>query len=214
MSPRWVFSSPESVDLDLISKITFQSDFDVSKIKNSRVRTRRRMRRIIRSHVLRRKSPTHKLFIQSHHQEKGFSTLAFSKNYDNDTIEFIIPDNIENISLFYEISNGNNSILQKGTLDINSEIIPQEFILYPAFPNPFNPSTTISFDIPNDGLYESVYLNIYDLRGRLIKKLINGIVLPGNYNLHWDASNSSSGIYFIQLISDKEIKTQKIIYLK
>ena len=155
-----------------------------------------------------------KLFIQSHHQAKGFSTLAFSKNYDNDTIEFIIPDNIENISLFYEISDGNNSILQKGTLDINSEIIPQEFILYPAFPNPFNPSTTISFDIPNDGLYDSVYLNIYDLRGRLIKKLINGIVLPGNYNLHWDASNSSSGIYFIQLISDKEIKTQKIIYLK
>ena len=161
-------------------------------------------------------STLNKLHIQSHHNEKGFSTLVFSKNNENknDTIEFIIPNDFGNIGLFYEISDGNNSILQKGVMNIESELMPQDFVLYPAFPNPFNPSTTILFDIPDRRTDELVYLNIYDLRGRLVETLINGTNLPGNYTVHWDASNSSSGIYFVRLISGKQIKTQKIIYLK
>ena len=163
-----------------------------------------------------RVSTPDRFFIKSHHAEKGFSSLAFSRSQsvENDTIQLLIPDEDDGLALYYEISDGNNSILQKGVMDINPILIPQTFTLYPAFPNPFNPSTTISFDIPESEPIPSVYLNIYDLRGRLVKSLINGAKMPGKYSIQWDASNSGSGIYFVHLIFGNTVKTQKILLLK
>ena len=94
--------------------------------------------------------------------------------------------------------------------------IPNSYALHPAFPNPFNPTTTIGYDIPIEAF---VRIFIYDLSGKEIKRLINSKQSPGNKSIVWDATNNigkkvSSGIY-IYTIQTAEFKaTKKIVLLK
>ncbi len=88
--------------------------------------------------------------------------------------------------------------------------------LYPNYPNPFNPSTTISFDLPNDSRVE---LSIYNIKGQKVATLINENKLKGTHSVTWngkDAKNKSvsSGIYFSNLKTASQIITQKMIMLK
>ncbi|MDP6755552.1 MAG: T9SS type A sorting domain-containing protein, partial [Candidatus Marinimicrobia bacterium] len=90
--------------------------------------------------------------------------------------------------------------------------LPEEFKLYAAYPNPFNPVTTIRFDVGSTS-HEST-LRIYDLSGRNVATLINGQLQPGNYEVQWDARGFASGIYFSELISGTKRHTQKMVLLK
>ncbi|MBC8215019.1 MAG: T9SS type A sorting domain-containing protein, partial [Candidatus Marinimicrobia bacterium] len=90
-------------------------------------------------------------------------------------------------------------------------ILPLTFSLNPAYPNPFNPSTTISYSVETNG---RLSLQIYDIAGRLVETLVNGITEPGIYTVKWDASGYSSGVYFVQIQTKKFVKTQKLILLK
>ena len=90
--------------------------------------------------------------------------------------------------------------------------LPEEFKLYAAYPNPFNPVTTIRFDIGSTS-HEST-LRIYDVSGRNVATLINGQLQPGNYEVKWDARGFASGIYFSELISGTKRHTQKMVLLK
>ena len=90
-------------------------------------------------------------------------------------------------------------------------IFPSTFSLNPAYPNPFNPSTTISYSVETNG---RLSLQIYDIAGRLVETLVNGITEPGIYTVKWDASGYSSGVYFVQLQTKIFVKTQKLILLK
>ncbi|MBL7014363.1 MAG: penicillin acylase family protein [Candidatus Marinimicrobia bacterium] len=90
--------------------------------------------------------------------------------------------------------------------------VPLKFALYPAYPNPFNPTTTIRFSIVETR--HAVSLQIYDTTGRLMQTLIDGQLEPGNHKIQWDASNYSSGIYFIRVQSGAYYDTQKIILIK
>ncbi|MBZ0181574.1 MAG: T9SS type A sorting domain-containing protein [Melioribacteraceae bacterium] len=93
----------------------------------------------------------------------------------------------------------------------NLETISNEFALYQNYPNPFNSSTKIKFNIP----YSSeVKLNIYDLNGRLISHLLNQNLSQGTYEIEYDATSLSSGIYFYQLQNNKYIISRKMILLK
>ena len=74
------------------------------------------------------------------------------------------------------------------------------------YPNPFNPKTQISYSVPKDGL---VKLIAYDVNGRQISLIENSYHSVGEYQLSWDASNLSSGIYFVQLISDEYVSNMK-----
>ncbi|NOZ74454.1 MAG: T9SS type A sorting domain-containing protein [FCB group bacterium] len=97
-------------------------------------------------------------------------------------------------------------------VDIDNEItIPSTFKLYPTYPNPFNPVTTIRFYIANT---EKVSLKIYDVSGRHILTIFEDIVDPNNYAIQWDATGLSSGIYFLQLIAGSKVDNQKLILLK
>ena len=96
-------------------------------------------------------------------------------------------------------------------IDTKSHNLPKEFQLFPAFPNPFNPTTTIRFTVETQ---HAMSLQIYDINGRLIETLVNGIINPGNHEIQWNASNYSSGIYIIQVCSGAYYNTQKIISLK
>ncbi len=88
---------------------------------------------------------------------------------------------------------------------------PQTYSLEQNFPNPFNPSTTIRFSVPEQGL---VTLKVFNLLGEEVATLINSELTNGNYEVDFKATNFSSGIYFYTLTADNFISTKKMILLK
>ncbi len=94
--------------------------------------------------------------------------------------------------------------------------IPLEFEVYAAYPNPFNPVTTIGYYLPNKG---SVNITIYDMMGREIKVLQSGIQTPGHSKVQWNATNNegqpvSAGVYLYQINIDGKMDTKKMVLLK
>ncbi len=92
-------------------------------------------------------------------------------------------------------------------------ITPTEYTLKPAYPNPFNPVTSISFFVPYSAVGE-MSLKIYDLTGRLVDTLVEGKIQSGNHTIHWNASKFSSGVYLVRMESKDFQKTHKLILLK
>ena len=88
---------------------------------------------------------------------------------------------------------------------------PSQFALNPAYPNPFNPSTTLSWNLDSTS---EVMLRVMDVRGREVARLAEGSSGPGQFSMSWDASELSSGVYFIQLITPDESAIQKVMLLK
>ncbi len=86
-----------------------------------------------------------------------------------------------------------------------------EFKLYNAYPNPFNPTTNISFEV---GRKMNVAVNIYDLTGKLVQTLFNGVRETGRYEIQFNASMLSSGVYFYRIEADGFTDTKKLILLK
>jgi len=91
------------------------------------------------------------------------------------------------------------------------------FALYPCMPNPFNPSTTILFDLPSEG--GQVSLKIYDVEGRLVRELLDGHLNGGRHSVEWKGQNDFgagvvSGIYFYRLDGDGFSETRKMSLLK
>ncbi len=81
------------------------------------------------------------------------------------------------------------------------------FFLNQNFPNPFNPTTTIIYQLPQDGF---VSLKIFDALGREIRTLVNEYKSKGYYTVNFDGSNISSGIYIYQIESGNFISTKKM----
>jgi hypothetical protein len=106
---------------------------------------------------------------------------------------------------------------------IGSEV-PASFELKQNYPNPFNPATKIRFSLPNPsegGVWQiNVSLIVYDVLGRSIAELIPPLrggqegLSPGNYEVTFDASDLSSGIYFYKLSAGNFTKTNKMILIK
>ena len=92
-----------------------------------------------------------------------------------------------------------------------NDYIPTNYMLKPAYPNPFNPTTTISYDIPQES---HVILTVYDLMGRELETLVNAVQPIGNHQITWNASNYSSGVYLVQLISEEYRSVQKLMLIK
>jgi photosystem II stability/assembly factor-like uncharacterized protein len=96
-------------------------------------------------------------------------------------------------------------------IDPVSNTIPENFKLYQNYPNPFNPETVIEFDIPKNGIYT---IEIYDIIGRSICKLLNGYKETGKYKINYNAESLSSGTYFYVLSSSKFREVRKMILTK
>ncbi len=79
------------------------------------------------------------------------------------------------------------------------------------YPNPFNPSTTINYELAANGF---TTLKIYDILGKEVATLINTIQDAGSYSVQWNASNYSSGVYFYKLQSDRFVQTKRMILTK
>ena len=92
-----------------------------------------------------------------------------------------------------------------------SNVIPEIMILHQNYPNPFNPVTNITFMVETYG-YASI--RIYDIKGRLVETLVEEQLPSGEYEVHWDASDLPSGVYFIRLTGSNKSITKKAVLLK
>ena len=95
---------------------------------------------------------------------------------------------------------------------IMSDEHPLTYALSNAYPNPFNPTTTIEYSIADD--VHNLSINIYDIRGRLVDRLYDGVRDKGEYQIIWNASHLSSGVYFVHMITNKHIFTKKVMLIK
>jgi len=93
-----------------------------------------------------------------------------------------------------------------------SEVLsPVSYQLHDVYPNPFNPSTQVSFTLPVDG-YVGLY--VYNLKGDQVDTIYQGYQLDGTQSYTWNASSVSSGVYYIRMISDDSVLSVKAMLLK
>jgi hypothetical protein len=163
---------------------------------------------------------------------KGNQIYATTNSSQAFTLEYTSPNggNYTNMSLAVHVFEGGErcgwAVKDNGTISryfhniaginkINSEV-PSEYSLFQNYPNPFNPSTKIKFDIPADGKRQTadVKIIIYDITGKEISVLVNQQLLPGTYEVEWDASNYSSGIYFYKLEAADFNETKRMVLVK
>jgi hypothetical protein len=105
------------------------------------------------------------------------------------------------------------------SVENDNDLIVSEFVLSQNYPNPFNPVTKIKFTVPNVGdanfaSTTNLLLKVYDILGSQIATLVNEQKSPGTYEVEFDGSNLSSGIYFYELRSGKTLLTKKMMLIK
>ena len=101
--------------------------------------------------------------------------------------------------------------LPTGIEEFESSGIPSDIRLLPCYPNPFNPSTTISFSLPTKS---TVSLKILDVTGREVAVLVSGLLPAGLHSRQWEAANMPSGVYFSRLQVGNYMATKKLLLLK
>jgi len=96
-------------------------------------------------------------------------------------------------------------------LSLYDSLIPTTYTVNDIYPNPFNPVTNIEFGLPENAFVQIV---VYDIKGRQIATLMNSFQFAGYYSLTWDASDSPSGVYFINMTSDGFKQTRQVVLMK
>ena len=104
----------------------------------------------------------------------------------------------------------------KAPAGVKTVEVPVEFDLNQNFPNPFNPTTTISFSIP---MSSNVELKVYNILGRHVRTLVSGNYDAGNYSVVWDATDLngnpvSNGVYFYTIRAADYSVTKKMLFMK
>lgn len=101
--------------------------------------------------------------------------------------------------------------------DINDQVgicpdcVPESFAINKAYPNPFNPTTTIEFSLLDASDFE---VSVYNITGQKMDILVSGYADAGVYEYVWNAADFTSGVYFIRLTADNNIATQKVVLIK
>ncbi len=122
-----------------------------------------------------------------------------------------------------QIDNDGTINYGKIIVEINFEshlVPPDEFTLFQNYPNPFNPTTKIKFGIPEksisgeSNLSSNVQLRIFDILGKEVAILINKNLDPGFYEVEWNASGFSSGMYFYQIVWNGKSEVKKLMLTK
>jgi sugar lactone lactonase YvrE len=127
---------------------------------------------------------------------------------DNSAGKLFVVDRVAQRVLQFTASGPLTGVEQDGRN--NSSGVPQQFRLS-SYPNPFNPSTTISFFIPYKS---SVVVEVCDILGRTMKTLAHKEMSPGSYNLDFDGTSFASGVYYCRLSAGNILQTQKLILIK
>ncbi|MCH8010807.1 MAG: VCBS repeat-containing protein [Candidatus Marinimicrobia bacterium] len=105
------------------------------------------------------------------------------------------------------------TIIEEGEVRVSDENvgIPTVFALHLNYPNPFNPVTTLRYDLPERA---EVVLTVYDILGREVETILNRHMDSGYHTVQWSAGNVSTGIYFVRMESGNFTQTQKVMVLK
>ena len=126
----------------------------------------------------------------------------------------------ENESYDYRLSDvdyyGNVEYHSLQLMGVSSTNIPEQFILYPNYPNPFNPVTTIRYDLSEESFVD---ITIYDMLGNVVNNLVKTNQSSGYKSIQWDATNNqgepvSAGVYLYKIQAGDFADTKKMILLK
>ena len=126
----------------------------------------------------------------------------------------------ENESYDYRLSDvdygGNIEYHSLQLMGVSLSSVPQQFVLYPNYPNPFNPVTTIRYDLPDDS---HVTLTIHDMMGKQIRTLVDEPQIAGNGTIQWNATNDagypvSAGLYLYTIQAGEFRQTKKMVLIK
>jgi len=140
--------------------------------------------------------------------EISYAKLKFKPTEVNHTYNGIITISNSDSTLLVNLTGFSNSNVGIGT---TGNDIPDSFVLYENYPNPFNASTMLRFDIPVES---EVSLVLFDAGGRTIKRVFENSLKPGCYNYLLDMSEFSCGVYFLRFTGNDFIRSKKLIYLK
>jgi hypothetical protein len=151
--------------------------------------------------------------------------LKYNSDYLNnrqkitlDSTFFLVPDSSQiklrinrNGVCIDSLSQNFYSITTGLFVENNISNIPAESKIISAFPNPFNPSTKIAYELKQS---EYIKLSVYNVLGELVEVLEHKYKSPGKYQISWNANSKTSGLYFIVLATRNYYSTRKIILLK
>ena len=140
----------------------------------------------------------------------------------NDTISLYLPDyELYFDVVFLSFTGGNNgggfsySREQVETMGVNIDL-PKEFSLYNAYPNPFNPTTTIHYELPENA---NVNITVYDIMGKIVNNLVSNQQSAGYRSISWNATNDlgqpvSAGMYIYTIQAGTFRQTRKMLLMK
>jgi hypothetical protein len=142
------------------------------------------------------------------------STIGASRRPEHPAI--IIDSNDRINYVWQDSTDGDNDIYFYNTtlltfVEPDQSLFPRQVLLNQNFPNPFNPTTTIRFLIPSR---TRVTLTVFDLLGREVATLVDGMQDPGEKTTTFDGSNLASGVYFYRLKAGERIETKKAVLIK
>ena len=142
----------------------------------------------------------------------------YEADYCYDMMEMMIgADDIQEIKMRINIMmNFNDGTFAELDPNYDESVLPTSFNLNQNYPNPFNPITSIQYELPEDAL---VNITIYDMMGRNVKTLINGLQKAGYRSVQWNATNSSNepvsaGLYIYTIQSGNFLQTRKMVLVK
>ena len=155
--------------------------------------------------------PQGESFSMSQNETKNFSVFVnFNPVWNSENLSVIVFVQDKNSREIFQSSSIPYSSLM--VTDVESEFnLPNEFSLEQNYPNPFNPTTTIEYSLENSG---NITLRVFNVLGKELKTLVNKQQQSGNYQVIFDASSLSNGVYYYQLTAGNFVKTRKMILLK
>ncbi len=148
---------------------------------------------------------------------EGHVSTTLTTNY-----EFYDTNIKENTNYSYELYqidfSGRRELLDVVSVKTSESLLPTSLVLKQNYPNPFNPSTTIEYNVPENpsGSHREIQLNIYDIRGSLVKNLVSGQHEQGIFRVKWDGTNTngklvSSGFYMVVLSDGSTVHSRKLV---
>jgi hypothetical protein len=174
--------------------------------------------------------------LEAVNKEKGnavsLSKIKFTKDNLQDSTEQIIKIGTENLSsgsyefrlsldvngeASYSLMDHQNTfngekLAKEQAFDLTAEMqLPSVYALSQNYPNPFNPSTVINYDIPQDS---RVTLKVYDMLGQEVATLVDDFKTAGRYNITFNASHLSTGVYIYQLRAGDYVSVKKMSFVK
>ena len=142
----------------------------------------------------------------------GLYSMGYCEDGDVPIIKLFKSSTGEIVELVGDVPYWNNLGINFISLyNDNLDYTPSDFKISNIYPNPFNPYTNFELEITKSDI---IKIDIYDLNGKIVDSLYNGILDRGIYSYIWDASNFTSGIYFITISTSEYSTSQKITLIK